>query len=520
MAEKDLYLLLAAAFLFAAVAVLTYPLASNSIIISPTGSGEFMLGSYYFSHFEPLTADQKQLYGYFNIHRPLIVLMMVGVHWLGLANVWFLLPFAFYILSGVFLYLFLKNKIENQIVLLSAVLLLLFNSVYLYFGLHLLPDIPFAASLIAMLYFLDKAVKLDGAFSETYWRLALIAALAAMLMRMEGFLALLIPLFYYAYAKWGGDVAGWPRKALADRNVREYVLMSIVAVSLCFTLLLFLTERTLDVWNYPARMAEYIPKLSGDISNVGANKGSPDYILSETILGFTILPFIFSLLGLGLALSRREKALYPCAALLIGLFIMNSLMTFFSHGEQRYVTHLFPMLTVFAAYAVDRVVKKVPLKGEYARGAIAVLLMALLVYSSYFLVHKGLGKDNEILGYSSKKMTVSVTTEATEGFEWDRNFSAMIGYFYVQEAIRNYEGSYSRIFVTFDPTGFAEYVPMMYKKNVYGMSVSELWRLTGNDIAIILTNQTVPEGAPYTKHLFYPEYGRHLYILTKKDVEA
>ena len=154
MTEKDVYLLLAAIFLFAAVAVLLYPSASNSIILSPTGSGEFMLGSYYFSHFEPLSAEQKQLYGYFNIHRPLLVLMMVGVQWLGLVKFWFLLPFAFYLLGGVFLYLFLKDKIESSIVLLGAVLVLLFNSVYLYFGLHLLPDIPFAASMMAMLYFL------------------------------------------------------------------------------------------------------------------------------------------------------------------------------------------------------------------------------------------------------------------------------------------------------------------------------------------------------------------------------
>jgi len=518
MAEKGLYLSLAAAFLFAAVAVLTYPLASNSIILSPTGSGEFMLGSYYFSHFEPMNAAQKQLYGYFNIHRPLLVLMMVGVNLLGLVKFWFLLPFAFYLLGGVFLYLFLKDKIENDIVRLGSVLILLFNSVYLYFGLHLLPDIPFAASLMAMLYLLDRAVKPDGTFSEKYWRLTLIAALAAALMRVEGFLALLIPLFYYAYVKNRTEGDWWQRKALADRNIWEYALASVVVVSLCFAALIFLTERTLDVWNYPARLMEYIPKLSEDVANVGANRGVLDYILSETILAFTILPFIFSMLGLWLALSKRERTLYPCTALLIGLLLMNTLVTFFSHGEQRYVTHLFPMLVVFAAYAVDRAVKKVPLKGGYARGIIAVLLVALLVYSSYFLVHKGLGTGDVIKGYADNKKTLAVTMEGSKGFEGDRKFSAISGYIFVRDAIRSYGGDYSRVFISFNPAEFAEYVRILEGKEVHMLNRTNWERMGDSDIAIIIATAPFDEHAKYSRYVFDERAKVHVYTMTAEDV--
>ena len=504
-------------FLF--IIAYTYPLASNSIIISPAGGGEFLLGAYHLSHSDNLTPEQKWEYVYFNIHKPLFILLMVAFQLLGLAHYWFLLPYFFYLLGGLFLFLFLKDKIANRVVLYGAVLVLLFNSVYFYFGLHLLPDVPFAALLMAMLYSLDGAVKPDGSFSKEYWRLAMLTGLAATLMRLDGFLVLLMPVLYYLYVKMRKGEGAWWRKAIDDTNLREYVLVSVAAIVLCFSMVVFLTERTTDVWNYPGLLLNQAAKVTDVTADIGENRGNALYVLSETILSFTILSFLFALAGVLLALRRRETQLYPAAALLGGLFFVSTLVTFLLYGEQRYVTHLFPMLVVFAAYAVDRAVKLAPLKGEYARGAIAVLLIALLIYSSYFLVHRGLGEGNELLGYADEKQALDVILPGTVQLEWDRHYSAITGYFYVQEAIRNYPGNYTRIFVMFDPISFAEYVPIIYGKKVYELDIADLGLvMTGSDIAIVLTKSTIAEGTSYTKHLFYPEYGRHLYILTEKDV--
>ncbi|MFA6036249.1 MAG: hypothetical protein WC759_04805, partial [Candidatus Micrarchaeia archaeon] len=71
--------------LFLLLLLFTYPFASSSLIVSKVGDDKsYMVGSYHLSNFEDLSEQQKWDYAYFHIHKPLIIALMMGVHWLHL----------------------------------------------------------------------------------------------------------------------------------------------------------------------------------------------------------------------------------------------------------------------------------------------------------------------------------------------------------------------------------------------------------------------------------------------------
>ncbi|VVC04837.1 TPR repeat protein [Candidatus Burarchaeum australiense] len=511
---------LLAVLFFCALILFTYPLARGSTIVSNVGDDKpYLTGSYYLAHFHDFSAEEKWNYFYFHIHKPMIISLTALLHWSGLSSYWFVLPFIFYILGGVFLFLFLEDKIKSKIVLLGTVLILLFNGIWMYFGMHLLPDIPLATSLLAMLYFLDKSVRPEGGFSRNHWHLtALLCAIAA-LFRIEVLPVFLVPLLYYGYIKYrrkGTPCMNVLREMARDKEVQRFILIFFLAIVLFYFIYLYLIEKTTNFLDYPGILFKQVSRVRDETLAIGANKGQLLYPLSETILSFTILPFIVSLAGLGLLIKNREKVLYPSAILFVGLLLENSLLTLFYHGEQRYVTRLFPLLAIFLAYFVDNLLRTRFLKSKPLKVIVSILLMLLLLFSSFFLVHRGLGPDQLIMGYLNPMLTS--VHPGPVALSWDLNVAAGNGYLFVRDSIRMTGNmSYERLFVNTDPSPFAEYVKVIDNKQVLQLNQSSLGQVRASDLIVVLRLKNALN-ITAINHGYYSNYNMHVYILNPEQL--
>jgi hypothetical protein len=504
--------------LFLLLFLFTYSFASNSTIMSKVGDDKaYLAGSYHLSSFESLSEQQKWDYAYFHIHKPLIIALMMGVHWLHLAAFWWALPYIFYLLGGIFLFLFLKGKVESQIVLFGTVLVLMLNSTYLYFGLHLLPDIPLAASLMAMLYFLDRAVKPDGSFSKNSWHATMACGLLASLFRIETLPVLLLPPLYYSHIS--------KKPLLQDKNIRNYALISAITLALFFLLYLFAIEKTTNFLDYPGIMLAQLSKVQAATNAIGANQGNFLYIIVETALSFTLLPFLLSLAGLYMIVRKKAVAFYPAAFLFIFLLLESTLITFLSHGEQRYTTRLFPLLAISLACFLEYFRKTVLARQEYGKQLLAALLL-LLIASSYFMVHQGLLPGQLVIGYRNKMLTV--TTPADAGFSLDQAVAADSTYLFIAQAAHAYPSGYSRIFTNANAGQFSEYMRILDNKEVHPISdLDTLGPAREGDIFFLLINSKLGryQGAYEREFLFpakmpikiegvSPYYSAYVYVMT------
>jgi len=515
--RSDAIFLTVSIVFFAIIFLYTCQFAYDSTIVSLVGDDKsYLVGSYHLSKLENFSDEQKWQYFYFHIHKPLIIAITAGLHWLDLSYFWFMIPFIFYILGGVFLFLFLKDKIQSRIVLFGSILILLFNSVWLYFGMHLLPDIPLATSLLAMVYFLDKSIKASGEFSVKYWYMTALLCAIATLFRLEVLPVFLVPLAYYAYIRYEGKSGtGFLKEVAADRNVLNFIIVFSVAIGLFFGVYIYLIERTTNLWDYPGIVLGQILKVKDVTVSIGVNKGNYAWIPYKTLISFTILPFILSIFGLCLLVKKREKVLYPSAVLFTGLLIESSLLTFLYHGEQRYVTRVFPFLVVFLAYFVDNLLKIRILKNNPLRIVFSIFLMGLVLYSSFFLVHKGLGESDIRYGYDKDMLTI--VGSGTVALNWDKDQASVDGYFFIREAMREYDGTYERIFTNVDPASYSEYIRIIDKKEIYQINETSAKQLNASSDIIILLSSGGELQKPHVKHMyfkpnmFFPS-GVHVYI--------
>jgi hypothetical protein len=254
-------------------------------------------------------------------------------------------------------------------------------------------------------------------------------------------------------------------------------------------------------------------------ADIGGNKGNATYVLSETILSFTILPFALSLLGLCLAIRKKETCLYPAAAILLGFFAESTLQTILLHGEQKYLTRLFPLLVIFVAYAVDWLLKKARLEGP-VKNVAALAIVALLVYSSYALVHRGLGEGQVIFGHSDMRVVILPADQALESDLQKGN----LDYIILTEVLKLYgTGNFERIIINGKPDAYAEYIRIIEGKEVYQLNETNGRHLEQADIIVIVSIKskldipgtqeysmiaTEKEGAQYVT---YPLYA---YVIT------
>jgi hypothetical protein len=269
-----------------------------------------------------------------------------------------------------------------------------------------------------------------------------------------------------------------------------------------FAAYLFTIEKTANILTYPGIMLAQLSNVQAATNDIGANQGNPLYIIVETALSFTFLPFLLSLAGLYLILRRRATSFYPAAALFAFLLLESSLITFLSHGEQRYTTRLFPMLAIFLAVYLEDLRKTVLAKQEYEKQILAALLL-LLVASSYFMVHRGLLPSQVMLGYPNRMLIASTT--AGEGFEMDRAIAAESTYLFIAEAARAYPSGYSRIFTNANAGQFAEYMRILDNKEVHEIGdLDRLGRAGKGDVFFLLINTKLGRYAgAYEKELLF-----------------
>ncbi|MFA6035535.1 MAG: hypothetical protein WC759_01100, partial [Candidatus Micrarchaeia archaeon] len=260
-------------------------------------------------------------------------------------------------------------------------------------------------------------------------------------------------------------------------------------------------EKALNFASYPGIFLEQLSKVQAATNAIGVNQGNPLYIIVETALSFTLLPFALSIAGLYLILHKRATSVYPAAALFAFLLLESSLITFLSHGEQRYTTRLFPMLAIFLAVSLDYIFCYLSSRSGHGR-YLAIALSLLLILSSYYMVHHLLLPGLPVHPYSNRMLTVD--SPASEGFTLDYVTAAGSGYYFITEALHSYGGSYGRVFTNTDSSKFAEYVRIIEGKELYNLNEETKAQLRGTDLIIMLRHAAEGEyNGSYLRHNYY-----------------
>jgi len=504
------------ALFFLLLLIYTYPIANKSTIVNNNGDDKvYLVGSYELTKFRNFESSEKWLYFYNHIHKPLIIFLTAILHFYGLSYFWYVLPYLFYCLNDLFLFLFLKGFLRSNILPYFAVIFLSVNSVWLYFGLHLLPDIPAATCLMGMVYFLNKFLQNEKPSNISLLMTSFFAT-ATVLFRIEFLPILIVPPVFYLFkihnktSKQKTNIF----KMIFNSTIIKFIGFFIVSCILFYIFYIYLIEKSANILDYPSLVLEQLVKSSETIQNIGANKGNLLYVPSEILLSFTILPTIFSVLGIIVAIKNKKTELYTSMTILFLLFIISTLIGFIAQAEQRYVTRFFPILTIFLFYFLDDFFcssSKFFIKNNVIRYFTIAFTCFILIYSSYFLVHKGFGPSNKIKGFEQKMLTVD--SKAEEAFGLDKDISAEYGYLFIKEIIefpsfREYENIYTNVNIS----SYEKYVEIINKKNLFLLNSTQ--NLPRNSIIIILSKKE--ENIQYDSEYINKHYNVYGYIILPK----
>jgi len=318
------------------------------------------------------------LRAYENVHKPLIMMLFalllksagIGISIISIR----LLSPMMDILSAYFLYLIGCKLFSRRVGLVGAFLLTL-NSVWWYFGHHILSDVPSIAIALGAFYFLLKGMENVGWKGLRYYILAGTCAGISILFTYAQLPLLFLPLLLVLPF------------STSEKNKKSFFVKSGIYILLSVLIPLIGTGIFI-LWIHGFKLSEIslmkiIAYNQHVMHSVIFHRGEWLFYFKELFWSLTILPFFLAGYGIYSVLEEWKKDLrgekiLPLIYFL--LFFVSLTLRLCIMGEQRYVLSLLPIACLYVAIAVEKIADYDPKKG--------VLILVLALLSGFYMPHK------------------------------------------------------------------------------------------------------------------------------------
>lgn len=374
-------------------------------------------------------SDKKTVYDH--IQKPLMMFIPAVLIKLGLIKHYLLLPFAFDMLLFTAVFLAVEEKTHNTLIALGGSILASWNTLLGYYSFQFLPEMPFAASILAFTVSLDRMLKTR----KTIYAYACgIFTALAVLFRLDSVIVILAVNVIYAV------------KALAKgrsntdfRNITLATLLGLGLVALYFAAYVSILEGRLFG-------LDEFTGLLGRIWDTGRlvlteetteSKGVFMFLPHMLLLASTPLVFFFAILGV-LHTFRRRGLLETYTLTFLVLLTHRWVIFYIGKGAQKYLTCFMPFLSIFAVVGAYQVVETIASRLKTSRtvkNCLLGVLLLLMIYSAYFWIHEPI-PGSKVRGY--KTMAILLKDPLDDCYEWDQRVGELHGYLLFRDGLRTY----------------------------------------------------------------------------------
>lgn len=374
--------------------------------------------------------DKKVVYNH--IHKPLMMLIPALLIKLGLIKQYLLLPFAFDMLLFTAVFMAIEDKTRNTLLALGGGVLASWNTLLGYYSFQFLPEMPFAASIIAFTLCLDRMLKTQKRF---YAYACGIFFSLTILFRLDAGIVLLAATSAYALKALLKD-----RSKKDFRNIALATALGIGIVAVYFVAYVSVIEGQNfgleDLTGLGGRLMEAGRAVL--IEDATESMGVVMFLPHMLLLASTPLVLFFALMG-ALHTYRREGLLETYLFTFLLLLAQRWIVFYIGRGAQKYLTCFMPFLSVFAvveAWWAAELIGSHLKSGRAFKSCLTGIIVLLMIYSAYFWIHEPIPGRN-VQGYNTAAILLEHPLRYC--YEWDQQFGKSTGYLLFRDGLREYE---------------------------------------------------------------------------------